>query len=177
MDAVIWIVRLFRACRPGATLTTATHTATLTPNTAALTATVPGAGLEVALNLSVAVLLGNGAGAHFCDEEDHVTDLLQVKRGDTAPPMPLTLTDDGVPVDLSSATRIRVIAVAGGTAVIDDPGLSGSDVGVVVRPWLPAETATVQEYQVEVKVTWPDTTIRTFPADGALTVRVVPDLA
>ena len=159
MNVALWVIeRLPRVCRPRLTVAANTATATVAANTATLQASP------------------NRAGAHFC-EEDHVTDLLQVKRGDTAPPMTLTLTDDGVPVDLSSATRIRVIAVAGGTAVIDDPGLSGSDVGVVVRPWLPAETATVQEYQVEVKVTWPDTTIRTFPADGALTVRVVPDLA
>jgi hypothetical protein len=156
VDAVIWIVRLFRACRPGATLTTATHTATLTPNTAALTATVPGAGLEVALNLSVAVLLGNGAGAHFCDEEDHVTDLLTVKRGDTAPPLTLTLTDNDVPVDLTGAT-VRVIGV--------------------VRPWAAVDTATVRDLTVEAEVTWPDLSVQTFPAEGSLTVRIVPDLA
>lgn len=176
MDAVIWIVRLFRACRPGATLTTATHTATLTPNTAALTATVPGAGLEVALNLSVAVLLGNGAGAHFCDEEDHVTDLLTVKRGDTAPPLTLTLTDNDVPVDLTGAT-VRVIGVdRAGTVVIDDV-LTGSDVGVVVRPWAAVDTATVRDLTVEAEVTWPDLSVQTFPAEGSLTVRIVPDLA
>lgn len=159
MNVALWVIeRMPRVCRPRLIVAANTGVAALTANTATLQASL------------------NRAGAHFC-EEDHVTDLLTVKRGDTAPPLTLTLTDDGAPVDLSTATRIRVIGVAGGTAVIDDPGLTGSDVGVVVRPWLPAETATVREYQFEVEVTWSDTTIRTFPADGALTVRVVPDLA
>lgn len=157
MDALIWIVRLFRACRPTLTVTRNTATAAFTPNTAAL-AVVP-----------------NRAGAHFY-EEDHVTDLLTVKRGDTAPPLTLTLTDDDVPVDLTGAT-VRVIGVdRAGTVVIDD-ALTGSDVGVVVRPWAAADTATVRDLTVEAEVTWPDTTTQTFPAEGSLTVRIVPDLA
>lgn len=141
MDALIWIVRLFRAYRPRADLAV------------------------------------NGAGAFFCDEEDDVSDLLMIKRGDTAPPLTLTLTDGGTPVDLTGAT-VRVIALDRvGATVIDDDTLSGSDVGVVVRPWQSADTATARQLTVEVEVTWPDTTVQTFPAAGTLTVRIVPDLA
>lgn len=101
--------------------------------------------------------------------------IMYIKRGDTAPSLQSTLTDNGETLDLTSATAIRVIGAQGG-AVLFDRTAAGDDSGVVTMPWDAADTATIGVIFVEWEVTWPNGTIQTFPAGGYQRVSVTRDL-
>ena len=99
----------------------------------------------------------------------------RLKQHDTAPPLVATLTDAGVPIDLTAATGIKVIGAQAG-AVKFSRTVTGSNVGVVTMPWSAGDTATPGIIQIEVEVTWPDGKVQSFPASGYLTVNVERDL-
>lgn len=98
---------------------------------------------------------------------------LEIKRGDTLPPLTITLTDDGA-VDLTAAQSIRVIGTRAGVEVFDRTA-TGDAAGVVVMDFQTGDTDTVGRILVEVEVTWDDG-VQTFPPDTYLAVDVTPDL-
>lgn len=111
-----------------------------------------------------------------------------MKRGDTQPALVLLLTDASydpttgvplvVPVNLTTATKIRVIlAEQGGAIVIDRAPASATAQGLVTMPWLAADTVKVRPIlQGEVEVTWPGGFIQTFPSEGYFAVDIEADL-
>lgn len=106
----------------------------------------------------------------------------RIKRGDTLPPLTLTLTDAGAPVDLTTASRVRLIARAAGDrgtgpAYIDVDLPDRPDDGVITYPLRAADSATAGSYRVEVEITWPGAAVQTFPGDGYAELLVLPDLA
>ena len=103
--------------------------------------------------------------------------MITIKRGDTAPDLSVTLTDNGTPVDLSTAVVVEVIAAMNGTRRFTRT-VTGSSLGVVVMPWQATDTAIPGMLEIECEVTWPGSTapIQTFPADGVLRVNIEPDL-
>jgi hypothetical protein len=103
--------------------------------------------------------------------------VFRLKRGDTAPPLRVTITDAGAPVDLTPATGIKVIGSQNGTMLFSRT-VTGTNQGVVVMPWSAGDTATPGLINVEIEVTWPGSppTVQTFPASGTLTVLVDKDL-
>lgn len=108
--------------------------------------------------------------------------MMTLKRGDTQPVLRIALTDGitGLPVDLSAAVGIRVIGTRNTAALFDrapDPYGPGEQVaGIVTMSWHAADTETTGVIEIEVEVTWVDTTIHTFPGSGSLRVQVEPDL-
>lgn len=106
---------------------------------------------------------------------------MTIKQHDTAPAVSITCTGDAGPVDLTTATQVKIIGSLEGLVLFADV-TTGTDEGVVTRAWFPGDvdtagdTATSGTILVEVEVTWPDGTVETFPADGYLTVEVLPDL-
>jgi hypothetical protein len=99
---------------------------------------------------------------------------LRMKRGDTAPPLRATITDNGAGVDLTPAT-LRVIGKRNGTTVFTH-AVTGTDQGVIVMPWVDGDTSTPGLISIEIEATWPGGTVQTWPASGYLSVLVERDL-
>lgn len=98
------------------------------------------------------------------------------KAGDTAPALRIELTDGDppVPVDLTTATEIR-LRTSG--AVVLDKVVTGDANGLIVYQWQPGDTAKDGKVSLEVRVTAADGRVQTFPPDGYLTVHIQPNLA
>lgn len=100
---------------------------------------------------------------------------MRLKRGDTAPPLRATLSDAGTPIDLTTATGIKVIGKRQG-ATLFSRTVTGTDQGLIVMPWGDADTQLPGVLQVEIEVTWAGGTVQSYPAVGYLTVMIDPDL-
>lgn len=100
---------------------------------------------------------------------------MRIKRGDTAPPLRGTVTDGGIPVDLTAAT-VTVIGKRNNVPVFSRAATTKTDQGVVTMVWGPTDTAVAGLISVEIQTTWPDGTVMTFPPAGYLNVMVDPDL-
>lgn len=99
------------------------------------------------------------------------------RRGDTAPPLNVTISDDADEADFSTLTAADVMihVELDGTKVIEDPA---SDVtpavdgksATVVRNWADGDLDTIGRYWISIYVTPWD---QTFPDDGPLRLDVV----
>ena len=99
------------------------------------------------------------------------------KQHDTANPLTITCTDNGGVVDLTPATLIRIIASSASTGTqVFAATVTGSNIGVVTRPWQTLDVATPGTINLEVEVTWPGGTVQTFPSNGYLRVIIERDL-
>lgn len=103
----------------------------------------------------------------------------KIKRHDTAPAFTATLRDaNGTVIDLTGASarflmrepRARILKVNGAMTIPDAAN------GRVSYAWATGDTDTAGKYQVEVEVTFSDSTIQTFPNDGHHDLHVVKDL-
>lgn len=107
-----------------------------------------------------------------------MTSTLDVRRGDTLPALVATLTDGptGAPVDLTAATRVRVLGKRGTATIVDEDQAGRSATGVVTRAWQAADTLTVGTLRFVIQVTWPGGKVQTFPGgDDELVVRITPN--
>lgn len=100
-----------------------------------------------------------------------------MKRGDTAPPLTVRLSDGAAPVDLTGST-VRVLGRVGGNLVLDDssPNLDEGSEGLVVHHWVAGETNFAGVMRVEVEVTWPGGFVQTWPPNDYLYVVIAADL-
>jgi hypothetical protein len=112
---------------------------------------------------------------------------MTVKRGDLLPPFVVDLTNGtdpntgaGIPVDLSTATAIKVVAWRDNVLLFSRPVTvpTGDDAtgGTVTMPWQATDTDEWADLYVEVEVMFPSSKPQTFPADGYFVVHVEPDL-
>lgn len=104
---------------------------------------------------------------------------LYVKRGDTAPPILVVLTDArDTPVDLTGATvRFKMRLASGGTLKVDaEATVLDAARGAVRYAWASADTDTAGDYVAEFQATFGDGTVESFPNSGNLTVSVTADL-
>lgn len=101
---------------------------------------------------------------------------LRMKRGDTAPPLHATLTNDGVGVDLAPATAVKVIGKRNGALLFSRAATTKTDQGVVTMAWQAGDTASPGLISIEIEIEWPDGTIQSLPSSGYLLVMVDPDL-
>lgn len=96
-----------------------------------------------------------------------------IKRGDLLPVMVATLTDAGVPVNLTPATSVHAVGIRHGVVVIDlDVTATKTAQGQVTVTWPAGSTALVGLILFEFQVTWPGPKQETFPQDGFERVRV-----
>lgn len=102
-----------------------------------------------------------------------------IKRNDTTPALDAILRDsDKVVVDVTGASiRFHMTSITG-TLKVDKAGqvIDGA-AGHVRYEWVAADTDTAGTYIAEWEVTYPNSTIETFPSDGYFEVEVVGDLA
>ena len=109
-----------------------------------------------------------------------------MKRGDRLPSLECTLTGgkNNRPVDLTSATSIRAVALQNENYLFADgyKTVTGDASGVVVLPWGVGETDTVGLIEMEFQVTWPGSIPQSFPIpsksrpSGLVRILIVQDL-
>lgn len=106
------------------------------------------------------------------------TQVLELKRGDTAPQFRAQLLDDTTPVNLTTATavRLRMRNHTGDQTVSASMTVEAGTTGWVHRAWADYELAVEGTYKAEVEVTWADGTIQTFPRNSYVRVIVNADL-
>lgn len=102
-----------------------------------------------------------------------------MKAGDLLPALVIDVTDlvDGVvqPVNLTSATAVRVLGIQGVGQAFDDTSPTRDNAnGVVTHNWVAGETDTVGRIWVDVIVTWPGGKPQHFPVTGSLPVDIDP---
>lgn len=150
---------------PGATLTGNLVTAMLTANAASAALTVNPAGATLHNTTHTA------AWRH--------PDMSKWKTGDTWPPLEMTLTDAGQPVDLSTATAVAFHSAPTAPASITiNAAMQVADAaaGAVRYLWQPGDLDQVGTFRAEAEVTWGDGTIQTFPPDSYLAYTVAAQL-
>jgi hypothetical protein len=103
----------------------------------------------------------------------------EIKQHDLEPPLVIDVS--GSAGDLSTVASWKVIAKQGDaaawtdtgpTVVVGTPPTSAS----ITHNWVAGQTDTAGDQRVEAEATWPGGRKQTFPADGYVTVKVVPDL-
>lgn len=110
--------------------------------------------------------------------------MLNMKRGDTAPPITATLEVGGTAVDLEGATvrfhmRDSSQQVVVDAAANNDQVSDGSDgtLGMVSYDWIAGDTDIAGMFEGEWEVTFADSSIRTFPTLHNTRIRIVGDIA
>ncbi len=98
-----------------------------------------------------------------------------IKVGDTLPPVEAVLADALGPVGLTGATVRWHMRLEGTTGALkaNAPAVIVSALDGAVRyDWAPADTDTPGVYEAEWEVTFPDSSVITFPNDHHLRVMV-----
>lgn len=102
-----------------------------------------------------------------------------IKQNDTVPSIRATLQNgNGNPIDLISANvRFHMRAVGASTAKVDAAAtVISAASGIVQYDWAAGNTDTIGIYHAEFEVTYPDSTIETFPNDGYILVQIIDDI-
>lgn len=103
---------------------------------------------------------------------------LDIKRGDTWPPMVLHIMAGKDPLPLGSAAEIRVIIKKqGGSGIMLGP-VAITDVGTseVTYMWQPGDTNAAGTYRAEAEILWSNGSVQTVPAAGYEEIRINEDL-
>jgi len=102
-----------------------------------------------------------------------------IKQNDTSPSLGAQLLDGSKQaIDLSNATVRFYMKIAGGSTIaVDGPAVvtNGTE-GRVSYEWVTGDTQTAANYQGEFEVTYQNGTVETFPNNGYITVRVLPEI-
>lgn len=103
-----------------------------------------------------------------------------IKQNDTGPPLEAVLSDAEGPIDLSTATSVKLLlrgqkrigaVTVSGVCTIVTPLL-----GEVKYTWVPADTIVADLYLAEFEIQWADGTIWTIPNDKYFYVDMLDDL-
>lgn len=102
----------------------------------------------------------------------------RIKRGDTGPPLVVALSySDGTFPNLSGATGRFLMRLRGEAEPRIDAEVTLDDAEkTATYAWEDEDTAEAGTYIGEIEVTLANDAVQTFPADGYLTIKVVPDL-
>lgn len=87
-------------------------------------------------------------------------------KGDTFPAIPVQLTQNGEPVDLTGATVQFKMRLYGKTIVLDSATVTSESTGEVEYEWSAGDTDYVGLHEGSWIVTYSDDTIQTFPNKG-----------
>lgn len=103
---------------------------------------------------------------------------MTIKQHDTWPPLDAVLSDQDGPIDLTTATTVKLLlktatggGTGGGTCTITDAAGGG-----VRYEWQTADTAAIQSFNGEFEITWSNGEISTVPNDSYITVEIKADL-
>jgi hypothetical protein len=98
---------------------------------------------------------------------------IKIVQNDTKPPLLFTITQDGLPVNLTGATVKFYMKSSTGTVKINGVACSITDAvnGLCRYNWLAADTNTVGDYVGEVEITFPDGSIQTGYKQLSISIR------
>lgn len=102
-----------------------------------------------------------------------------IKQNDTSPSLGVQLLDGSKEViDLSGASVNFYMKIAGSTtiAVNNAAVVKNGPEGRVEYEWSTGDTQTAANYQGEFQVTYPNGSVETFPNNGYITIRVLPEI-
>ena len=102
-----------------------------------------------------------------------------IKQNDTVPSIRATLQHgNGDPGDLINATvRFHMRAIGANNTTVDAAAVVVSaEAGIVQYNWIADDTDTIGSYQAEFEVTYPDSTVETFPNDGYVRIEIIDDI-
>lgn len=102
-----------------------------------------------------------------------------IKQNDTVPSIRATLQNgNGDPVDLINATvRFHMRAIGANNTTVDAAAVVVSaEAGIVQYNWIADDTDRIGSYQAEFEVTYPDSTVETFPNDGYVRIEIIDDI-
>lgn len=99
-----------------------------------------------------------------------------IKQHDNYPPLVLTLTDQNGPINLSTATTVKLILKSGTTTITGNTVITTPTSGVVTYNWAAGNTDVVGQYDGEVEITWNTGKVETVPNDSYFSITVMPDL-
>lgn len=94
--------------------------------------------------------------------------------GDLKPDLVVTLSNPDSPVDVSSASSVRMIGRRGDHIVFDRPPDDTDIIGdesILTMFWVDGDTDTIGRIQIEVEAIWPGLKPQTFRADGGVDIR------
>lgn len=94
---------------------------------------------------------------------------MRLYKGDLEPPLQATLTHNGLPVNLSTATSVTVIGTRNGVQVFSRTTAGATD-GALTMPWQAGDTDTRGRIFIKVDVIWPGNRPQTFEADDVVDV-------
>jgi hypothetical protein len=104
-----------------------------------------------------------------------MTETFYLKRGDTSPALRLALEPLDIPLD-GATLRFRMRA-RGGALITDAPAvIDTTDPPTVLYDWQPQDTAIAGLFQAEVRVTYADGAVETFPNVGYIAVQISEDV-
>lgn len=106
-----------------------------------------------------------------------MSDTVQMKQGDTGPPLTATLKNpDGTVANLNGATvKLNIKARRGGTVLVNHGTVTVTDAtnGRVSYAWQVADTANPGSFYVEWEVTYAGGVITTYPNDKSALLEIV----
>jgi hypothetical protein len=110
-----------------------------------------------------------------------VASVFNIKQDDLLPVFRVQLLDGTNPVDLTSATAVRLMLSnrAQGLkvdALMTPLAQEGDTLGMVEYEWQEGDTDTIGSFNGEIQVLWPGQLPQTFPAKGYFRVLVNRDL-
>jgi hypothetical protein len=100
-----------------------------------------------------------------------------IKQHDTYPPLDAVLEDQDGPIDLTTATTVKLILKpTSGSSITGTCTVVTPAAGLVSYTWIVGDTAVVTSYQGEFEITWATGKVTTVPNDGYFQVVVMADL-
>lgn len=99
-----------------------------------------------------------------------------IKQHDNYPDLVLTLSDQNGPINLTSATGVKLILKFGTTSIIGAMTKTDAANGVVTYTWGEGSTDLAGTYRGEVEITWATGKIETVPNDAYFEVIIMADL-
>ena len=101
-----------------------------------------------------------------------------LKQNDTWPALNATLSDVNGPINLTTATTVKIIIkpTGGGSAITGTCTIVSAAAGTVRYSWVSGDTALAGTYQGEFEITWADGKIGTVPNEGYFSLEILADL-
>ena len=101
---------------------------------------------------------------------------LTLKQHDTYPPLRATLSASDGPIDLTTATQVKVILRTDAVILTGVCTIENAPLGVVRYDWAVGDLAVAGDYDGEFEITWNTGRIETVPNDDYILFRVKADL-
>lgn len=100
-----------------------------------------------------------------------------MKRGDTFPPLALTVTENALPLDLTAADTVKVIMKTdAGAALVFTAAVADAAAGEIEYEWQAGDTDTSGEYNLEVEIEWAAGGFQTVPNAEYDSLTIMDDL-